>query len=130
MVDNETIESFLIQMDYEAEQLGEGLWRVRDAEGLSPAVIVSYDSPIVYVRLKVMAVPEANRERLFQRLLELNAHGIAYGAYAVENGEVVLLDTLPAEKMDKEELQASIESLQLAVTEHFRELQQLVSGAE
>lgn len=130
MIDNETIESFLITMGLSVEQLRDGMWRVHDDNENTPPVIISYEAPIVYVRLKVMDLPETGREALYSRLLALNANGIAFGAYAVEDNQVVLLDTMHAESMEIKELQASIESVLLAAGEHYRELLGLVRGVE
>lgn len=128
MVDNEKIDSFLIQMDLPVQQLREGMWRVDDPSDEVPPMVISHDPPIVYLRLKVMDVPETGREQLYERLLLLNASGVAFGAYAVENGEVFLIDTLPSETMDLSELQSSIESLILAAGQHYRDLFALVHG--
>lgn len=128
MVDNEKIDSYLIQMDLPVQQLREGMWRVDDPNDEVPGMIISHDPPIVYLRLKVMDVPETGREKLYEKLLLLNASGVAFGAYAVENGEVFLIDTLPSETMDLSELQSSIESLILAAGEHYRALYSLAHG--
>lgn len=122
VIDNETIDSYLIQMDLPAEALREGIWRVDDKSDDVPPVIVSHEPPIIYIRLKVMELPATGREAIFQKLLEYNATGVAFGAYAVEGDEVLLIDTLRSESVDMNELRASIESLILAAQEHFREL--------
>lgn len=130
MVDNETIESFLIQMGVPFEQLGEGLWRVDDEADAAPPVLVRHQPPIVYLRLNVMDIPSCGREGLFRQLLELNSRGIAFGAYAVDDEQVLLVDTLRADTLELAELQASIESLVLAASEHYRELSALVAAKE
>lgn len=130
MIDNETIEGFLIRMDRTFEQLDEGMWRVHDPSEGVPDLILKHSPPIVVVRMKVMDVPEAGCEALFRRLLELNGNSIAYGAYALDDGAVHLTDTLRADAMDRVSLQASIESLVMAVTEHYRELQSLGGAGE
>ncbi len=130
VVDNETIDSYLIQMDMAAEVLREGIWRVDDKSDDVPPVFISHEPPIIYVRLKVMDLPKTGREAVYQKLLEYNASGIAFGAYAIQNDEVLLLDTLRSDSVDMKELQASIESLLLAAQEHYRELQALLNTLE
>lgn len=130
MVDNETIESYLIQMGMPFEQLGEGLWRVDDDTDQVPPVVIRHDPPIVYLRLKMMDVPSSGREELFRTLLDYNGRSIAFGAYAVDGDEVLLVDTLRADTIDMTELQASIESLVLAANEHVRPLSELVAAKE
>ena len=46
------------------------------------------------------------------------------GAYAIENGAVMALETLQSENLDYNEFQAAIDGLTLAITEHYEELKQ------
>ncbi|MCC7492946.1 MAG: YbjN domain-containing protein [Fimbriimonadaceae bacterium] len=130
MVDNDTIESYLIQMDIPFQSLREGMWQLDNEADNIPPVVVSHDAPIVYVRLKVADLPSGGHESLFRRLLELNAQDLAFGAYAISNGELVLVDTLWADTLDRAELQASFESLVMAAQAHFVELRPLLTGGE
>jgi uncharacterized membrane-anchored protein YitT (DUF2179 family) len=54
--------------------------------------------------------------------LELNLTDLAHGAYALEENNVVLVDTLQSEYLDLNELQASIESLAFAAVQNYEEL--------
>lgn len=130
MIDNEAIEGYLIRMDRTFEQIGEGMWRVHDQQEGVPDLILKHSDPILVVRMKVMELPESGREGLYRRLLELNAHGIAFGAYAVDDGAIFLVDSLRADGLDRAGLQASIESLVMAVNEHYRELQPFMTTGE
>ena len=64
----------------------------------------------------------SGREKLFAELLRLNATDMAHGAYAVDGNAVIIIDTLEAETMDLEELQASIDAIGLALAQHYRSL--------
>ncbi|MFQ5889366.1 MAG: YbjN domain-containing protein [Gemmatimonadota bacterium] len=125
MISREDIESFLIRTDLEHEEIGDAIWLVRPAGGTEePGVVVSYSPPLVVLRSRIRLAPEDEeaRLRLFQRLLELNASDLLHGAYGLEDGEIVLTDTLQLENLDFSEFRASLESLTLAVTEHRYEL--------
>jgi hypothetical protein len=86
--------------------------------------------------MKVMDLPEssAGDMELFRTLLELNATDLVHGAYGLEERELILSDTLELETLDFLELQASIESMQLAAAGHIERIRALagvaVSGAE
>jgi hypothetical protein len=69
-----------------------------------------------------MQVPQAKRETFFERLLQLNATDITHGAFGIEEDKVVLTDTLQAENLDRNELQASVDSLGFAVAQYYNEL--------
>jgi hypothetical protein len=130
LVTKETIDSYLIELDMPFEELSENVWRVDNETDNVPAIIVVYAENVVVIRLKVMDIPEGSQEPLFRRLLELNAHGIALGAYAIENNSIVLTDSLRAEGMDLAELRASIESISLAAKQHYPELSQYLKSEE
>jgi hypothetical protein len=113
------VEGFLINLDFTYEQIDEGSWVINDEEkGLEQVAIISTDS-LVVIRVNVMKVPEATREEFFRKLLELNAADLIHGAYAIESGDVLLVDTLEAETMDIEELQASLDAIGLALAQHY-----------
>jgi hypothetical protein len=130
VVTRETIDSYLIELDMPFEELSENIWRVDNEIDNVPAIIIAYAENVVVFRLKVMDIPKKNREALFRRLLELNAHGIALGAYAIEDSSIVLTDTLRAERMDLVEFRASLESLCLAAKQHYPELSRYLQDEE
>ncbi len=113
MVTREDLESFLIRMDMDWNEVDEGMFLVQSPSG---GVVVHFSDPVLLVRLKVMDLPngESDLAELYRALLELNATDIVHGAYGIENGELILSDTLELQTLDFEELQASVESLQYA----------------
>ena len=76
--------------------------------------------------MKVMDLPDGDGHLdLYKTLLELNATDVVHGAYGIEDGELVLSDYLGLETLDFPELQASIESIQLAATSHMEQIKTL-----
>ena len=129
MVTREDLESFLIRMDAEYDELAEGMYFVRTrAEGLP--IVLNYSPPLLLLRLKVMDLPEgAGSEELYRTLLELNATDVVHGAYGLEDGELIMSDTLELSTLDFEEVQASIESIQLAASGHIGRIRDM-AGAQ
>ena len=84
----------------------------------------SSPSPLVILRIHVMEVPAAGKEKLFEELLRLNATDMVHGAYAVDGKNVIIIDTLEADTMDLEEFEASIDAIGLALAQHYRPLSQ------
>jgi hypothetical protein len=132
MTSREDIESFLLRMGVEHEEVDDAMWLIK-ATGTGTSVVVSYAPPVVLLRLKVMELPaDAEDVRLspfFRRLLELNASDILHGSYGIEANEVVLSDALELEDLDFSELRSSYESMVLAATSHTPELSELVPVA-
>ena len=129
MVTREDLESFLIRMDLDYEEVEEGMFLVRGGNG---AVVVHHSEPVLLLRLNVMDLPtDGDLSELYKALLEWNASDIVHGAYGIEEGEIILSDTLELQTLDYEEMQASVESLQFAAASHLAKIKVLarVDGA-
>ena len=128
MVTRDDLESFLIRMDMDWNEVDEGMFLVQSPSG---GVVVHFSDPVLLLRMKVMDLPngESDLGDLYRTLLELNATDIVHGAYGIENGELILSDTLELQTLDFEELQASVESLQFAAASHLGRIKDL-AGAE
>jgi len=127
MVTREDLESFLIRMDLEYDEIAEGMYLVRSRDEALP-LVVNHSPPLLVVRLKVMDLPVADgsREELYRTLLELNANDVVHGAYGLEGNELVLNDTLQLESLDLPELQAAVESISMAASSHMERIKALV----
>ena len=126
----EDLESFFIRMDVEYEEVEKGMYLVRGRHSGYPTVVHHADN-LLLIRMKVMDLPEkgANALDLYRTLLELNATDIVHGAYGIEDDGLILSDTLELETLDFLELQASMESMELAATGHMERIQAL-AGAQ
>lgn len=120
MVTREDVEGYLLRMELPFHELEEELWVVGDDKEVAP-LIVNYTPPLLLVRVEVMDAPddEELRNGLFRELLELNATDLVHGAYGVDGNEVVLTDTLQLADLDFSEVQASLESILLALRSHY-----------
>ncbi len=131
MVSREDLESFLIRMGMEWEEVDEGMFLVHNTNG-GAGLVVHHSAPLLLLRLKVMDLPNAeghDLHDLYRTLLELNATDVVHGAYGIEEGDIILTDTLQLETLDFQELQASAESLQLAASSHIDTIRSL-AGAD
>jgi hypothetical protein len=123
MVTREDIEGYLLRLELPFQELEEGLWVVGGGQEAAP-VFVNYAPPLLLVRVEVMDVPddEELRKGLFRELLELNATDLVHGAYGLDNNQIVLTDTLQLGDLDFSEVQASLESILLALRAHYETL--------
>lgn len=125
MLNREDIESFLIRAEAEFQEIGEGLWIVHQpGETTRPGIVINHQPPVVVFRADIRDLPidDEDQLELYRRLLELNAVDLIHGAYGLEDGEVILSDTLELENLDFSEFRASLESLSLALTSHWGQL--------
>ena len=129
MVSREDLESYLIRMDLDYEEIDPGMFLVRGRNHGFPFV-VHHDEALLLIRMKLMDMSETNESReLFRRLLELNASEVVHGAYGIEEDELIISDTLELETLDFHELQASMESIELAAATHMELIRDL-AGAQ
>lgn len=121
------IENFMLDMNLVYEELDESTWKIEDDLSHIDNIIIKLVDPIVLFRVKVMGLPENNREEFYKTVLELNANDLVHGAYAIENDSLVIIDTLEAENLDQNEFQSTIDSIGLALMQHYELLSKYVN---
>lgn len=121
----EDVERYLINLDTPYEVLGDGIYRLNDDLPNIDDIIVMVSDPLVIFSVRLMKVPGKNTEAFYKKLLELNATELVAGAYGLDGDDVVITDTLQLENLDENEFVASVESLAMAIHEHYSILQQL-----
>ncbi len=106
-----------------ADEVEPGLW-VLSPEGGGGQIVVNFAPPVVVLRVNVMELPEdpSQRNALMKRLLELNATELLHGSYGIEESRVVLTEALQIEHLDFSELQASVDSITMALGSHLAAL--------
>jgi hypothetical protein len=130
MVTRDDLESFLIRMDLDFSEVDDGMYLVQGANDGAP-VVVHHSPPLLVVRMKVMALPEEkDLGDLFEALLVWNATDVVHGAYGIEEGDLVITDTLELETLDFPEVQASLESLQMAASSHIAQIKSLAGKGQ
>ena len=123
MASADEIEGYLIQMGVPFEQIAANTWMIHDEYEMIDNIIVSLNDPVVLFQVKLMEIPSsADRLRLYETLLRLNTTDMMHGAYGLHNNAVVATDTLQSENMDFNEFQASVDSLSLCISDHYKKL--------
>lgn len=113
------IESYLIDLDISYEEVSTNAFYVNDPDKGLPGISVTLDEPIVVVRARVMELPGGNKSALYEALLRLNGMDMVHGAYGIDGNDIVLVDTLEYETMDKSEFEAALDSIGLALSKHY-----------
>lgn len=113
------VESYLMDLGISYQEASTGTFFIEDTEKGLPGVVVTIDEPIVIVRATVMTIPTKKRAELYETLLKLNASDMVHGAYGLDGQDIVLLDTLEFGTMDKEEFEAALDSISLALSRHY-----------
>ncbi|MEE8431104.1 MAG: YbjN domain-containing protein [Candidatus Desulfatibia sp.] len=105
-----------------SENIEEELVVVEDEEKGIKNLIIDCEEPILVLEQVIMKVPPSPTD-FFKRLLQMNRN-LVHGAFVIdENAEIILFrDTLQLENLDRNELEASIQALSLALSEYGSEL--------
>jgi len=123
MVTSSDIEAYLIRMGVSYDELRKNTWMIRDNDDQVDNLVVTLNDPVIVFHVKLMELGSGcDRLRLYEELLRLNAAEMLHGAYGLEGNAIVATDTLQAENLDFNEFQASVDSLNLAITSHYRRL--------
>jgi len=116
----EDVESYLMKMGVAYETMKPGIWLLQgDGQG---RLAVSIAGPVVAFRLKMMDLPQKNREQLYRSLLELNTTEMVHGAFGIEGDAVVIVHALELENLDFNEFQAVIDDMSMAIAKHHENL--------
>jgi hypothetical protein len=120
----ETVKEYLhdMQMVITSENPEEELVVVDDEENGIKNLVIDCEAPILVLEQVIMKIPGTPGE-FFKRLLQMNRN-LVHGAFVLdEEASVVLFrDTLQLETLDRNELEASIHALGLALSEYGAEL--------
>ena len=118
------VKQYLFEMEIPivSEDLAEELVVVDDEDNGIKNLMIDCEDPILVMEQIIMKVPQDPGD-LFKRLLQMNRN-LVHGAFVLdENAEFILFrDTLQLENLDRNELEATIQALSLALAEYSREL--------
>ncbi len=118
------VKEYLLEMEIPivSEDPAEELVVVDDEENGIKNLMIDCEEPILVLEQIIMKMPR-DSDDLFKRLLQMNRE-LVHGAFVLdENAEYILFrDTLQLENLDRNELEASIHALSLALAEYSSEL--------
>lgn len=124
MTDAHELEGLLMNSGLDYESHAGDTWVIHNQSDHLDNVVLQFTPPVIVFRVKLMDAPQDAQKRadLYERLLQLNATDMVAGAYALEGQAIVITETLQTENLDANELQAAVDGLSLAISEHYQEL--------
>ena len=118
------VKQYLFEMEIPiiSEDQAEELVVVDNEDDGIKNLVIDCEEPILVLEQIIMKVPQ-DPGNFFKRLLQMN-RDLVHGAFVLdENAELVIFrDTLQLENLDRNELEASIQALGLAMAEYSSEL--------
>lgn len=117
------VEAYLVLMSRKFravdDQPGTFVVESQSQSGNTP-VAVRVDPPLVVVRVHMgEAEGVADPAAFYRKLLELNAKELVHASYGIDDGRVVLSSALELENLDFNELQATMDEIDLALAQQL-----------
>ncbi|HEY1955915.1 MAG TPA: CesT family type III secretion system chaperone [Polyangiaceae bacterium] len=119
------VEAYLARLNRQFEEVGDkpGTY-VIPSNGTQIALRV--DPPLVVLRVHIGDAAKGDREaEFFRRLLQLNAKGLVHASYGIDDDRVVLSAALELENLDFNELEATLDEIEIALAQQLPELRKL-----
>lgn len=117
------VKSYLLQLEYNIieEDLQEELFVVENEDAGINRLIVDCEDPILIIEYPIFK-PASDKPAMYRALLEKNRE-IIHGAFAITDEDMVIFrDTLQLENLDLNELEGTLESLELLLAEYAGQL--------
>lgn len=89
---------------------------VHSSESMPP-IAVRVDPPLVVLRVHIGDIDGGDERTLFRKLLELNAESLVHTSYGLEGNRIVLTCALALENLDFNELEATLDEIDLVLAE-------------
>jgi hypothetical protein len=87
------------------------------------------DPPLVVLRVHIGDVKKGDADLpLFRRLLQLNAKGLVHASYGLDDDRIVLSAALELENLDFNELEATLDEIDIALAQQLPELASLANA--
>lgn len=119
------VKSCVLEMGFDiiSENPDEEIIIISDEESSISNLVIDCEDTILVMEQVIMSVPEKNKDNVYKRLLQMNRE-IVHGAFALNKEEnlIIFRDTLQIENLDRNEVEGSIRSLELALSEYGSEL--------
>jgi hypothetical protein len=122
------VEAYLRQLkrQFRAVEGQAGTFVVETGEDMPP-VAVRVDPPLVVLRAHIGDLnAKVDPPALFRQLLEFNAGELVHASYGLEGDHIVLSSALELENLDFNELQATLDEIDVALAQHVPVLARLI----
>jgi hypothetical protein len=120
------VEAYLgrLNRQFAAVEGQEGTFLVHSSDRM-PKVAVRVDPPLVVFRVHIGDAPKGEHLPFYRKLLELNARALVHSSFGLEDDQIVLCSALELENLDFNELEATIDELDMTLVQQVPMLSEL-----
>lgn len=122
----ETVRNYLLDLNYDIleEDQAEELFRVEKEDSGISNLIIDCEDPILIIELVLFKIND-DKPETYKELLHQNRE-LVHGAFALTSeGYVIFRDTLQLENLDLNELEGTLNALELMLSEYGNRLIEL-----
>jgi hypothetical protein len=112
------VEAYLLKLNrrFRAVDDRPGTFLVHSSDAMPP-VALRVEAPLVVVRVHIGDAVGDDHAALFRKLLELNARSLVHASYGLEDDRIVLSAALELENLDFNELEATLDEIDMALAQ-------------
>jgi len=124
------VEAYLDKLNrrYTAVDGEPGTYLIRSTDKFPP-IALRVDPPLVVLRVHIGDVPKGDHLELFRKLLQLNAKGLVHSSYGLEDSRIVLSNALELENLDFNEVEATLDEIDMTLAQQVPVLIELSKKA-
>ncbi len=122
------VEAYLEKLNrrYEASEQ-QGTYLLHSSEAMPP-IALRVDPPLVVLRVHIGDAPGPDHAALFRKLLQHNAKDLVHASYGLEGDRIVLSAALELENLDFNEIEATLDEIDVALAQQVPGLLELCKG--
>ncbi|MBT3208751.1 MAG: molecular chaperone Tir [Bacteroidetes bacterium] len=118
------VKNYLIELEYEivSENIDDSVFVIQKEEDGIKNLMIACDDPILIIEQYLFDVESENCDT-YKKLLQINRN-IVHGAFVIDESgkKIIFRDTLQLENLDINEIQGSLNSLVLLLSEYTDEM--------
>jgi hypothetical protein len=120
------VEAYLGRLSrrFSAVEGEEGTFLIHSSDRMPP-IALRVDPPLVVFRVHIGDAPKADHLPLYRKLLELNARALVHSSFGLEGEQIVLCSALELENLDFNELEATLDELDMTLVQQVPVLSEL-----
>ena len=120
------VEAYLGRLNrrFSAVEGQEGTFLIHSSDRMPP-IALRVDPPLVVFRVHIGDAPKTDHLALYRKLLELNASAIVHSSFGLEGDRIVLCSALELENLDFNELEATLDELDMTLVQQVPVLSEL-----
>jgi hypothetical protein len=121
---SEDVEAYLLKLDRSFSPVDgqPGTFLVKSSDSMPP-IAVRVDTPLVVLRVYIGETRDDLP--LYKKLLQLNAKALVHASFGLEDNRIVLSAALELENLDFNELEATLDEIDMALTQQVPILAEL-----